>query len=212
MKISGYTHNGSNLKLAQQISKALKPSLIIIGYPGSKEYFDEIRTLSKVQGIPLLHVFVINDEKMGPQIAVNGYISSPFDNFQIRSILEEVLSKQTGRVLIISENSEEARNLQLCIGSKGFETMIIPAIEDAELKRPLPDAVIIGSLPRDNIFKTVVLLRGNQITRNIPIILSLNILIRDLKCVGLGHSDYGKGLGRLLTALNEIRGADVRNY
>ena len=209
---TGYTTMGANFKLAQQITKAVKPDVIIIGYPGSKEYFDEIRTLSKVQGIPLVHAFVINDEKLGPQIAVNGYISSPFDSFQIRSTLEEVLRKQSGRVLIISDNSEEARNLQICIGSSGFETMIIPVIETAEFKRPLPDAVIIGSLSRDNIFKTVVLLRGNQITRNIPIILSLNILIRDLKCSGLGYSDYGKGLGRLQTVLNEMRGTDAGNY
>ena len=209
---AGYTTMGANFKLAQQITKTVKPDVIVIGYPGSREYFDEIRTLSKLQGVPLVHSFVINDEKMGPQIAVNGYISSPFDSFQIRSILEEVLRKQTGRVLIISDNSEEGRNLQLCVGSNGFETLMITAIEAAEFKRPLPDAVIIGSLSRDNIFKTVVLLRGNQLTSNIPILLSLNILIRDLKCVGLGYSDYGKGLGRLLTVLNEMRGTDAGNY
>jgi len=208
----GYSTVGANFKLAQQITKAVKPDVIIIGYPGSKEYFDEIRTLSKVQGIPLVHVFVINDEKMGPQIAVNSYISSPFDSFQIHSILEEALRKQRGRILIISDNSEEARNLQICVGSNGFETIIIPVIEAVEFKRPLPDAVIIGSLSRDNVFKTVVMLRGNEITRNIPIILSLNILIRDLKCAGLGYSDYGKGLGALQTVLNEMRGTDAGNY
>ena len=212
LKISAIPPWVRTLNQRNKLQSPVKPSLIIIGYPGSKECFDEIRTLSKIQGIPLLHTFVINDEKMGPQIAVNGYISSPFDSFQLHSVLEEVLRKRTGRVLIISDNSEEARNLQICVGSNGFETIIIPAIEDVELKRPMPDAVIIGSLPRDNIFKTVVLLRGNPITRNIPLILSLNILIRDLKCIGLGHSDYGKGLARLQTALTEMGGADVGNY
>jgi DNA-binding response OmpR family regulator len=209
---TGYSTMGANFKLAQQITKAVKPDVIIIGYPGSRECFDEIRTFSKIQGIPLVHAFVINDEKAGPQIAVNGYISSPFDSFQIRTAIEEVLRKQTGRVLIISDNSEEARNLQICIGSNGFETLIIPVIEAAEFKKSLPDAIIIGSLSRDNILKTVALLRGNQITRNLPIILSLNILIRDLKCVGLGYSDYGNGLGSLQTVLNEMRGTDVGNY
>jgi signal transduction histidine kinase/CheY-like chemotaxis protein len=208
----GYTTMGANFKLAQQITKAVRPDLIIIGYPESREYFDEIRTLSKLQGTPLVHTFVINDEKTGPQIAVNNFISSPFDSFQIHSIIEEVLRKQTGRILIISENSEEARNLQVCVGSNGFETIIIPVIEAAEFKRPLPDAVIIGSSSRDKIFKTVVLLRGNQITRKIPIILSLNILIRDMKCIGLGYSDYGNGLDRLQTVLDEMRGADAGNY
>ena len=200
----GYTTMGANFKTAQQTTKSVMPDVIIIGDPASKECFDEIRTFSKVQGIPLVHTFVINDEKTGPQIAVNSYISSPFDSFQIRSIIEEVLRKRTGRILIISDNSEEARNLQICVGSNGFETIIIPAIEAAEFKRQLPDAVIIGSLSGDNIYKTVVSLRENQITRNMPIILSLNILIRDLKCIGLGYSDYGKGLARLQTALNAI--------
>lgn len=205
----GYTTMGANFKLAQQMAKAVKPDVMIIGYPGDQKYFEEIRTFSKVQGIPLVHAFVINDEILGPQIAVNGYISSPFDGFQIRSTIEEVLLKQTGRVLIISDNSEEARNLQVCIGSNGFESTIISGIEAAEFKRPLPETVIIGSLSRDNIFKTVALLRGDRLARNIPIILSLNILIRDLRCVGLGFSDYGKGLARLQTVLSEMRRTDV---
>jgi hypothetical protein len=101
---------------------------------------------------------------------------------------------------LITEEGEICR----FVGSSGFETIIIPAIEAVEFKRQLPDAVIIGSLSRDNIYKTVVLLRENQIARNIPIILSLNILIRDLKCIGLGYSDYGSWLARLQTALNEM--------
>jgi hypothetical protein len=57
--------------------------------------------LSKLQGVPLVRAFVIDDEKTGPQIAVNSYISSPFDGFQLHSVIEEVLAETKGRILII---------------------------------------------------------------------------------------------------------------
>ncbi|MDH4232073.1 MAG: hybrid sensor histidine kinase/response regulator, partial [Nitrospirota bacterium] len=208
----GYTTMGANFKMAQQITNTVRPDVIITGYPGSGEYFEEIRTLSKIQGIPLVLAYIINDEKSGPQIAVNRYISYPFDSLQIFSTIEEVLSKQSGRILIISDNSEEARNLQIFVGSKGFDTEIVPVIESAEFRRPLPDAVIIRALSKDNVNKAVVSVRGNQLTRNIPIILSLNILIRDVHCIGLGCSGYGKGLDSLQTVLDERRCADAGNH
>ena len=208
----GYATLGANFKLAQQIANTVKPDVIIMGYPGSKEYFEEIRALSRIQRIPLVLAFAVNDEMSGPQIAVNSYISYPSDSFQIFSAIEEVIRKEKGRILIISDNSEEARNLQMLVGSKGFETVIMPVRETAGIKRPLPDAVIIRTLSRDNLNKTVASLRGNELTRNIPIILALDLLLKDVRCVGLRYSAYGRGLDSLTTVLNERRGPDAGNH
>jgi signal transduction histidine kinase/DNA-binding response OmpR family regulator len=206
---AGYTTMGANFKLAQQITDTVKPDVIITGYPESEEHFEQIRTLSRIRRIPLVLAFAINDEKSGPQIAVNRYISYPFDSPQILSTIEEVLQKQKGRILIISDNSEEARNLQVFVGSKGFETVIMPVMEAAEFKGPLPDAVIIRALSKDNLIRAVVSLRGNELTRTIPIILSLNFLIKDVYCIGLGYSDYGSGLESLRSGLSERRVTDA---
>jgi hypothetical protein len=69
--------------------------------------------------------------------------------------------------------------------------------------------VIIRALSKDNVIKAVVSLRGNELTRTIPIIMSLNFLIKDVHCIGLGYSDYGKGLESLRKVLNERRVTDA---
>jgi CheY-like chemotaxis protein len=85
----GYATMGANFKLAQQITDTVKPDVIITGYPESEEHFEEIRTLSRIRRIPLVLAFVINDEKSGPQIGINRYISYPFDSLQILPLLKK---------------------------------------------------------------------------------------------------------------------------
>ena len=184
-----------------QIARIKKPDAIIIGYPKSEEYFSELRTLSRVYGIPLYLASVINDEKSGLQVAVNGYISKPFDKNQILSTLEEVFPKKTGRMLIISHDSEEARSFQILVGATKYETTVVSDIRSLDPTRSLPDIIVVGTFLKDEVFGIISFLRNNQTTRNIPIILTLNFSMRDVKYIGLNSSAYGSGLNKILEKL-----------
>ncbi len=198
----GYSTIGSgNINTAVEIVSAKKPDAIIIGYPKSEEYFSKLRTLSMVQGIPLFLVTVISDEKSGLQVAVNGYIFKPFDKYQILSTLEEVFPRQTGNILIISCDPEEARNFQLLVGAERYETTIVPDIISIDLTGRLPHVIVVGTFLRGEVYGIISFLRNNQATRNIPIFVILNISMRDIKCISLNSSEYGGGLDKILEKL-----------
>jgi DNA-binding response OmpR family regulator len=193
----------NTIKTAVEMAKVRKPDAIIIGYLEGEEHFGELRTLSRIQGVPIYLVSIINDEKAGPQVAVNGYISKPLDKNNVEAVIREVLQRRTGRILIISDNPEEARNLQLFAGAKGYETAIMPDVNSMDLTKTLPNLVIIGSFLKDEVYRIIDFLRNNQTTRNIPVILTLNILIRDIECIELGTSGYGSGLAMMLERLRK---------
>ena len=84
----GYrTMSADSVKQVLETAGIRKPGAILIGYPKSEEHFNELRILSRIKEIPIFLAIIINDEKSGPQLAVNGYISKPFDKYQILSTL-----------------------------------------------------------------------------------------------------------------------------
>jgi hypothetical protein len=198
----GYrTMSAENVKQALEATGVKKPNAILIGYPKSEEHFNELRILSRLKEIPIFLAVIINDEKSGPQLAVNGYISKPFDKYQILSTLGDVYKGKTGKILIISPDSEESRNLQVFIGMNIYETAIIADVHLIDLTRSLPDVIVIGTFTAEKMYGIVGYLRNNPATRNIPLLIILNISLRDIKCIGLASTGYGSGLGKVLAEL-----------
>jgi len=197
------TTGAESVRLGVEIAKLKKPDAIIIGYPKSEDYFSELRTLSRVQGVPLFLVTVVNDEKSGLQVAVNGYISKPFDKYQILSTVEEVIPRKRGKILIMSHNPDEARNFQILIGTDKYETAVVADVASIDLKGSSPDAIVVGSSSGDEIYAAIGFLRNNPATRKIPVLLILNFSIRDIKPIGLNSSEYGSRLNKILEKLKE---------
>jgi signal transduction histidine kinase/DNA-binding response OmpR family regulator len=197
----GYkTLGAENVGMALEMSKVRKPNAIVLCHPSSEENFEELRTFSRLNGLPLCLAGVIKDEEIGPQVAVNGFISKPYNVEQVDRLLGEVWFAGSRRVLIISEDQEEARNIQAIVGSRGYGTDVVHAAAAVTMSR-LPGVIVVGALPKEEVYKTVSFLRGNHTTRNIPILLTLNIMIRDIECIGLGSTSYGSGLLKLVEYL-----------
>jgi signal transduction histidine kinase len=198
----GYrTMSADSVKQVLETAGMRKPDAIVIGYPKNEEYFNELRVLSRIKGIPIFLAIIINDEKRGAQLAVNGYISKPIDKYQILPTLGNVYKGKTGKILIISSDSEEARNLQVFIGTNQFETFIVADVYAMNLTRSLPDVIVVGTFTAEDMYRIIAYLRNNPVTRDIPVLLMLNISLRDIKCIELASSGYGSGLGKVLTEL-----------
>jgi len=203
LEAMGYRTLGANsTRTAVELARLRHPDAIITGYLEGEEQFSEIRTLSSVLGIPVYMVSVINDEKSGPQVAVNGYISKPFDKDQIEKAIRAVLNRDSGRITIISNKPDEARDLQLFMGSKGYETSIVPDADSVGSTRPV-HLIVVGSFPKDDLYAVLTTLRTSGSTVYIPIVLTLNILVRDMRCIGLGTTQYGGGLEKMVEMLRE---------
>jgi signal transduction histidine kinase/CheY-like chemotaxis protein len=197
----GFQTVGANSRVALQIIKDTRPSGIIFGYPEKRELMDEIRAVSRARGIPLFLSFIINDEKSGLQIGVNGYISRPFNSLQVYPAMEEVLQRTTGRILILSDSPEDARNLQTLAGTRGYDTVVEQGIDVHAVKKAHPDLIIVGMSSKDEAYKTVLSLRKNPVSSNIPILLAVDVPLDDVKSIGLCRTEYGKGLMKLLDNL-----------
>ena len=198
----GYrTISAESVKQTLETAGIRKPGAILIGYPKDENDLKELRVLSRIKEIPIFLAVIINDEKSGPQLAINAYISKPFDKYQILSTLGEVYKGKTGKILIISPDSEEARNLQVFIGTNIYETATVSDIHSASLTRSAPDVIVVGTFSAQEMYTTIGYLRSNPATRNIPILLIVDVSLRDIKCIQLASSRYGSGLGKVLAGL-----------
>lgn len=200
----GYrTLGAESVGMAMEIVKARKPDAVLLGHPESEEHFDELRTYSRLHAVPLFLVSVVNDQKAGIQVAVNGYISKPLDGNQVSSAIENVTDSRYGRIMIISDDPWEARNIQLMVGTRGYETEIVANVHNMDLSRQ-PRIAVIGAMPKADTYRTIDYLRNNPRSKYIPLLLSLNITIRDICCIALDSYNYGKGLKKLYETLEEI--------
>lgn len=207
---AGYKTMGADSRMAPEVVKASRPDAIIIGYPDNADYVDELRAIARVRGIPFFLAFIINDEKTGHQLAVNSYIAKPFDGFQLNTAIADVVRKKSGRILVVSRNPDEARNLQTLVGTRGYDTTIVPDVRNIGSGQ-LPDVVIIGSCPNEEIYRTVSGIRKYSVFDTVPVILTLNIPIEGITCIGVGRGHYGLGLEKLSKSL-EGRGRSVENF
>ena len=103
--------------------------------------------------------------------------------------------------MIISPDSEEARNLQVFIGTNIYETTIVSDVHSMNLARSLPDVILIGTFSAEEMYGIIGYLRNNPVTRDVPVLLILNISLRDIKCIGLSSAGYGSRLGKVLAEL-----------
>jgi signal transduction histidine kinase/CheY-like chemotaxis protein len=197
----GFPTVGSNSKIALQVIRISRPGGIVFGYPENKEVMDELRTISRAQGIPLFLAFIISDETNRLQIGVNGYISKPFNSLQMYPAIEEVLQKTAGRILIISNNPQDARSLQTLAGTRGYDTGIHQAVDITAVKKARPELILVAMTSKDEAYKAVSLLRKNPASSAIPILLVVDIPLEDIKSIGLCRIEYGTGLTKLVEQL-----------
>ena len=206
----GYKTLGvESVRAALEMLRAKPPDAVVMGFPEGDGSFDQFKSFSRIRGIPLFLVSIINEEKTGPQVAVNGFVSKPYDAFQTVAALEDILGGRSNSLLIISEDPEEARGFQFLVGSRGYETEIVSDPSAIDASRP-HGLIVLGTFPKNNTYRIIEALRTNSGLRKLPILQTVNINIRDIKCVSLSSSEYGSGLSRLTESLQEaIR--DVSN-
>jgi signal transduction histidine kinase/DNA-binding response OmpR family regulator len=197
----GYSTIGlGSVRVALDVLKGTAIDSVIIGYNKGHEHLEELSALARLKGVSLYLAVVINDSELGAQVAVNGYISNTLGSFQMGSLVS-VIGKQPKRIMVISDDQAEARNFQLIVGTKGCETDMVSDIRSMTPKTHLPDAIIIGNMQKEKVYRTLTDIRSDPSAKNIPVILTLDTPIRDLKCIGLGPKEYGSGIARIIESL-----------
>jgi signal transduction histidine kinase/CheY-like chemotaxis protein len=204
----GYQTLGADTpERALQVSKGMMPGLIVLDVSDEWDDFFELVRWAKNSRIKTLlvslHILNFGEE---PRLSLHGYITRPFDKYQIQSMLE-LLNVHGGRIVIVSPDKEESRTLQVLLGSAGYDTILFgtapPAVQ-ACAGSP-PEALIIGSFSKSGVEEIVSSLKSGPRTTNIPLFLILGTsLFRYVKTVTLDGTGRKTGKDGLYKLIGEI--------
>ena len=166
---------------------------------------------SRVQTILVsLHIFSFGEE---PRLALNGYLTKPFDKHAIKSLLE-ALNGKGKRLVLISPDKEEARTLQVLLSSVGYASSLFSegGLAVRECIDSPPESIIIGSFSKNQLEAIISSLKTNSQTKNIPIFLILGTSLHNyVKTVTLDKSSQKIGKDGLYKLVGEIESAYTRN-
>jgi CheY-like chemotaxis protein len=199
---------------ALQITRSMKPGLIVLDVSDDWDnFFDLLRWAKSCQIRSILvslHIYNFGEE---PRLALNGYITRPFDKHQILSMLDS-LNIRGGKVAIVSPDQEESRTLQVLLGTAGYDTILFgagaPAVQACGVSSP--EVLIIGSFRRNQVEEIVSALKSNPRTRNIPLLRMLGTsLYKYVKTVTLDRASQKSGKDGLYKLIGEIEASYTEN-
>lgn len=198
----GYkTHGVEDPENALDTLKSLSIDAVVVGFSEKTEATERLINLARLRRVPLFIVSLIVDEREGIQVAVNGFISEPFEPYQVVSEIEKILKGRSNKVVIVSGETSEARNLQFLIGSHGYETDTVAETSQIDPQRHA--IIIIGIFPKNKTLAILEGLRSDPRLKKIPILQVIGINPSAIERICLNDSEYGSGLSKLVERLEE---------
>jgi len=199
---------------ARDIIGTMRPGLIVTEVPEDWEEFEKMIRWARDAGIRILlttlHIHAGNE----PALAVHGYVSRPFDKYEIHSLLESYQVKGNP-VMIISPDRDESRTLQVILGAAGYESVLFHegSLAVRTCRSLCPGAIFIGSFAKECLEDVLTGIRSSPRTVNIPTFLILEAALNKYvtpitmspawrkadanslyKLVGEIEKEYSKGL------------------
>jgi len=191
---------------ALDIVTRMRPGLLVAEIPGDWDGFDAMVRWARDAGVRVLFTTLLVQYGDEPSLAVHGYICRPFDRYQIVSLLEP-LRGRGGRIMLVSENRDDSRTIQVILGESGYETLLFDEARQAlrSCGSPLPDGIIIGAFPRERLQEILSAFRQDPRTRGLPIFLVLDkTLNKYVSIVTLNPLSRKSGVDGLYKLIGEI--------
>ncbi|MGA7826100.1 MAG: hybrid sensor histidine kinase/response regulator [Geobacteraceae bacterium] len=159
---------------ACDIIGTMRPGLILTEVQEDWSELEMLIRWAKDAGVRMLLTTLyihVGDE---PALAVHGYVSKPFDKYEIHSLLESYQVKGAP-VVIVSPDRDESRTLQVILGAAGYETLLF---HDGHLavkscKSTCPGAFFIGAFGKEPLEELLTEIRSSSRTGNVPTFLIL---------------------------------------
>lgn len=188
---------------ARDIIETMRPGLIVTEIP---EKWEELETMIRWARearirilLTTLHIHA-GDE---PALAVHGYVSKPFDKYEIHSFLESYQVKGEP-VMIVSPDRDESRTLQVILGAAGYESNLFyeAPLAVKTCRSSCPGAIFIGSFARERIEEILTGIRSSPRTGSVPTFLilgaALNRYVKPVTMSPAGRKAEAKSLYKLV--------------
>ncbi|HOP39603.1 MAG TPA: hybrid sensor histidine kinase/response regulator [Geobacteraceae bacterium] len=155
---------------AMEIVSTMRPGLIVTEISEDEESFEDLVRWARDAGTRVLLTTLHIHGGDEPTLAVHGYVSKPFDKYEIQSLLEKY-HVQGGSILLISPDRDESRTLQVILGAAGFDAILFhegpPAVRAFETSTP--GAVFVGSLRKEQLEEIFTAVKSSSRTAGVPV-------------------------------------------
>jgi CheY-like chemotaxis protein/HAMP domain-containing protein len=161
--------------------------------------------------IPVIIVSIMEDRETGFALGAIGYVSKPVTRKLLISEIRKIGSPQARCIMIVDDNDLDRQEIRRIIEEEGLTPIIA---EDGAaclqlIKKQVPDVLVLDlMMPEPDGFAVLERLRGNQETRDLPVIV---VTAKDLteedrkKLSGNVFSVLEKSAATSATLLKEIK-------
>lgn len=204
----GYnTLGGDTVERALQVLQEKRPGLIVLDLADDDDDYGELFRKARNNNIKVLLVtLLVWNLGEAPRLTLHGYISKPFDKFQIITLFEE-LRIQRGVFVLVSGSQDEARGLQLLLSASGHTISIFSSVDPAVracFNAP-PDGIIIGAFDKGGIERIIREVKANSRTRDVPLFLILgSYQNRYVKAITMDRANDKSGSNSIYKLIAEI--------
>jgi signal transduction histidine kinase len=191
---------------ALDIVTRMRPGLLVVEIPDDWDGFDALVRWARDAGVRVLFTTLYIQCGDEPNLAVHGYISRPFDKYQIVSLLEP-LHARGGQLMLISADREDSRTLQVFLAESGYGTVLFDGARQAlrSCGAKVPDGIIIGSFRKEHLEEIFSALKEDPRTRELPLFLILETTLNKyVSAVTLDPSCRKAGANGLYKLIGQI--------
>jgi CheY-like chemotaxis protein len=188
---------------ARDIIRTMRPGLIVTEVPEDWEELEKLIRCARDAGIRILLTTLHIHAGDEPALAVHGYVSRPFDKYEIQSLLESYQVKGVP-VMIISPDRDESRTLQVILGAAGYESVLFHEgpLAVRTCRSSCPGAIFVGSFAKDRLEEILTGVRSSPRTGNVPTFLileaALNKYVTPITMSPTGRKSESKSLYKLV--------------
>jgi signal transduction histidine kinase/CheY-like chemotaxis protein len=188
---------------ARDVIETMRPGLIVTEVP---EDWDELESLirwARDAGIRILLTTLHIHAGDEPALAVHGYVSKPFDKYEIHSLLESYQIKGDP-IMIVSPDRDESRTLQVILGAAGHESILYHegSLAVRSCSNSCPGALFVGSFAKEQLEEILTGVRTSPRSGNVPTFLilgaALNKYVKPVTMSPAGRKAESKSLYKLI--------------
>ena len=188
---------------ARAIIGTMRPGLIVTEVPEDWEEFEALVRWARDAGVRILLTTVHVRAGDETALAVHGYVSKPFDKYEIHALLESYQVKGDP-VMIVSPDRDESRTLQVILGAAGYETLLFHDGPQAvrSCKNSCPGALFVGTFAKEQLEEILTGVRSSPRSGNVPTFLildaALNKYVTPVTMSPAGRKAEAKSLYKLI--------------
>ena len=202
-EVGYYTLGADTPARAREIIGTMRPGLIVTEIPENWEEFEALVRWARDAGVRILLTTVHVRAGDEPSLAVHGYVSKPFDKYEIYGLLD-AYQVRGDAVMIVSPDRDESRTLQVILGAAGYETLVFhegPAAVKS-CKNSCPGALFIGIFAKEQLEIILTGVKSSPRSGNVPVFLmlgtALNKYVTPVTLSPTGRTAEAKSLYKLI--------------